>query len=117
MSALIPFTIGETETDFILEVEYRITHRGYPATYDDPGEGPEWEIVSVTLLRDWTKSELEEAVERRNKQYGIPIWMQELLDEDGWLNEKVGGWIANHDEDNDDPPEPDYRDRHGSCDD
>jgi hypothetical protein len=112
MSALIPYTIGEV--DFILDVEYRITHRGYAATYDDPGCGPEWEIVSVTLLRDWTKSELEEAVERRTKQYGIPIWMQELLDEDGWLDEKVGEYIGNHDDD-DDPP--DDCDRHGSGDD
>jgi hypothetical protein len=40
--------------------------------------------------------------------------MQELLDEDGWLDEKVGEYIGNHDDD-DDPP--DDCDRHGSGDD
>ena len=115
MTAKIPYTIGNT--DFIIEVEYRITHRGYHRTYDEPAEGPEWETVSVTLLRDWTKSELEEAVERRTKTYEIPVWFQELLDENGWLEEQVSEYIYAN-EDCDDGPDPDdYRDRHGSGDD
>lgn len=115
MTAKIPCTIGNT--DFIIEVEYRIKSRGSPATYTDPADPIEWETVSVTLLRDWTKSELEEAVERRTKTYEMPVWFQELLDEDGWLDEQVGEYIYAN-EDYDDEPDPDDdRDRHGSSDD
>lgn len=115
MTAKIPYTIGET--DFIIEVEYRITSWGAAASYTEPADPIEWEPVSITLLRDWTKSELEEAVERRTKTYEIPVWFQELLDEDGWLDEQVSEYISTHEEYDDGPDPDDYRDRHGSGDD
>ncbi len=41
-------------TDFMgfdasLTIEYQITDFGYPATWDDPGEGPEFEIDSIVM--------------------------------------------------------------------
>jgi len=35
--------------DAYATIEYQITDFGYPASWDEPGEGPEFEIESITL--------------------------------------------------------------------
>lgn len=103
-TAHIPVEIlGES---FIIEVEYKITYRGCAQTFDSPAEGPEWEIDSFKLYRDWKVDDLTIAVERRNTALETPQWMVDLFNEDAWLDEQVGEYIyANED---DEPDEREY---------
>jgi len=100
-TAYIPFTIGEQ--DFTIEVEYRITHRWVPRSYDDPLEPPEWDSDPPKLFRDWKVDDLTEAANRRNTPLENPQWLQELFDEDGWLDSQVFEHVME-----DEPDEPEY---------
>lgn len=45
---VFPDAAGVTEPEYVdVAVRFRITVRGYPATFDDPADGPEGEIESV----------------------------------------------------------------------
>ena len=100
-TAHIPFTIGEA--DFTIEVEYRITNRGFSGSYDEPPEPPEWEHDPPKLYRDWRVDDLTEAANRRNTPLEIPQWLFDLINEGDWLEEQIAGFVME-----DEPDEPEY---------
>lgn len=81
--------LDENETE--VQVEYSITPY-YPATYDDPAEGGEVEIVGA-----WTKGD---------DGADVKVTLTDAEDE------KFSQWIAeNHDHNDDGPDTDDLRDR------
>lgn len=74
---------------FIAEVEYTVTSRGYPSSYDEPGEGPELEIDSIALYRDWTGLPMENAVPARATELEVPVWLKELLENSDGLRYQI----------------------------
>lgn len=38
--------------DFLLDIEFTVSSLGYPSSWDDPGAGPEFDILSIFLSND-----------------------------------------------------------------
>jgi hypothetical protein len=46
-----------------IEVDFECVHPGYRATWDDPGEGPEFEITGFRIESVWTDNWFRDATE------------------------------------------------------
>ena len=92
-------SVAICESDFVIEVDYNVTHRGFPPSWDEPGDPVEWEIREVNLYREWRKNtaDILQAMERRSNALEIPIWLRAIWDEDGWLEGQVNEHVQSED--------------------
>lgn len=81
--------------NFVANVDYRVTHKGRPATQPslshpgEPPEAPEWEITGITLCRDVPTRD-----PAYNKPIELPKWLAELIENDDGVAERIMEEIA-----------------------
>ncbi len=83
-------TIDRVGIEIEIEAQVNVTHWGCPASWYDPGDGPEWEIERLVTL----EARLPLAYE-----LDLSEAEQDKLDE--VINNKIGEWVQDYDDDYD----------------
>jgi len=83
--------------DFIAEIEFDITAPYIQATYDNPSEGPEFEIYSIDLYEDVPNFD-KERMEGRSKPVECPRWLVDLIAESDAISEKISEYSWENDD-------------------